>query len=277
MSRKIDNRNNNRAEAARRINMAPQNDNREGKGRAAKRAAQGEEAKAGGRALGRLARRINASHQQCLDADRDSLEHARQAGVFLLEAKEKVRAAGHPWERWVQENCRFTLSTAQRYMRVAEHYYRLLEQVKDPGRLTLTRALRLLSRGPGQADRPAPAAGQPIEVASPAAVHELARKAGRLELTAGSAEQRFVESRAAALAKQVLAAALRSKLKDGHGQPVPPGEVAIALLVRLKKALSVALVVRARKGRPEKRTSQLPAAIRGRLSGKNGKGHRLRA
>jgi hypothetical protein len=217
---------------------------------AAKRAAQGKEAKAGGRALGALARRINASHQQCLEAERDSLEHARQAGGLLLKAKEKVRDAGHPWERWVQENCRFTLSTAQRYMRVAEHYYRLRELVKDPGRLTFTRALRLLSRGLGQADRPALAACEPIMLGSRAEVHELTRKAVRLELPPDSAEQRFVESRAATLAKQVLAAARRSKLKDVHERPVPQAEVAIALLERLKElALSVALVVR-----PEKRS-----------------------
>ena len=257
--------------------MAPKNDNREGKGRAAKRAAQGKEAKAGGRALGALARRINASHQQCLEAERDSLEHARQAGVLLLQAKEQVKAAGRSWEGWAQGNCRFTLSTAQRYMRVAEHYYRLRELVKDPGRLSLTSALRLLSGGPGQADRPAPAACRRFRLGSREEVHELARKADRLELPADSAEQRFVESRAAALAKQVLAAARRSELQDGRGRPVPAAEVAIALLKWLKKALSVGRVVRARKGRPEKRAPQLPAALRDRLGGKNGKGHPPRA
>ena len=240
--------------------MAPKNDNREGKGRAAKRATPGKVAKAGGRELDALARRINASHQQFVEAVRHSLGHARQAGVLLLQAKEKVKAAGGSWEVWAQENCRFTLSTAQRYMRVADNYHRLRELVKDPGRLSLTRALRLLSRGPGQADGPAPPACRPFRLGSREEVHELARKADRLELPADSAEQRFVESRAAALAKQVLAAAHRSELKDGHGRPVHPAEVAIALLVRLKKALSVALVVRARKGRPEKRASQLPAA-----------------
>jgi hypothetical protein len=254
--------------------MAPKNDNREGKGRAAKRAVPGQGAKAGGRELDELATRINASHRQFLEAVRGSLEHARQAGVLLVQAKEKVKAAERSWERWVQENCRFTLSTAQRYMRVAEHYHRLLELVEDLGRLSLTRALRLLSRGPGQAARPAPAAYRPIKVGSRAEVNELARKAGRLELTAGSAEQQFVECRAAALAKQVLAAAYRSEMQDGHGRPVPKAEVAIALLKRLKKALSVGLVVRARKGRPEKRASQVAATDRGHLSGKNGKGPR---
>ena len=257
--------------------MAPKIDNREGKDRAAKRAAPGKGAEDDGRELDALARRINASHQHCLKALRDSLEHARQAGVLLLQAKEQVKAAGRSWEGWAQGNCRFTLSTAQRYMRVADHYHRLLEWVKDPDRLTLTRALRLLSGGPGQADRPAPAACRPIKVGSREEVHELARKAGRLELTAGSAEQRFVESRAAALAKQVLAAARRSELQDGRGRPVPAAEVAIALLKWLKKALSVGRVVRARKGRPEKRAPQPSAALPGRLSGKDGKGRPPRA
>jgi hypothetical protein len=257
--------------------MAPKNDNREGKVRAAKRAATGKGAKDGGRELDALATRINASHQQFLEAVRDSLEHARQAGVLLLQAKEKVKAADGSWERWVQKNCRFTLSTAQRYMRVADHYHRLLELEEDLGRLSLTSALRLLSRGPGQADRPAPAACRPIKVGSREEVHELARKAGRLELPADSAEQRFVGSRAAALAKQVLAAARRSELKDGHGRTVPQAEVAIALLKWLKKALSVGLVVRVRKGRQGKRASQLPAALRDRLGDKNGKGHPPRA
>jgi hypothetical protein len=257
--------------------MTPKNDNREGNGRAAKRATPGKGAKAGGLTLSALAWRIKASHQQCLKALQGSLGHAREAGEFLLQAKKKVRDARRRWEGWVKDNCGFTLSTAQRYMRVAKHYPRLLEWVKEPDGLPLTRVLRLLSRGPGQADGPAPPACRPFRLASWSEVHERTRKAGRLELPADSAEQRFVESRTAALAKQVLAAAHRSELKDGHGRPVHPAEVAIALLVRLKKALSVALVVRAGKGRREKRTSQLPAAIRGRQSGKDGKGPRLRA
>src|SRR5262245_62068239 len=93
--------------------------------------------------LSQLAEKINLSHRKCLQALGTSLEHARHTGVVLLEAKEKVSATGKKWLEWVQENCKFSVAEAQRYMRIANHYGALLEQGKDLTKLSLTQALRL--------------------------------------------------------------------------------------------------------------------------------------
>jgi hypothetical protein len=57
-----------------------------------------------------LAEKIEASHERCLKALHNSLEHAREAGTLLLEAREKVKDAGQPW---LQDNC--TCSTSEAF------------------------------------------------------------------------------------------------------------------------------------------------------------------
>src|SRR5262245_55805268 len=101
-------------------------------------------------ALTQLANKINVGHQKCLRATRTSLEHARQTGTFLLEAKERVLASDKKnWLDWVQSNCKCSIAEAQRYMRIANHYGQLLERGKDLTKLSLTQALRLLSPAEG--------------------------------------------------------------------------------------------------------------------------------
>jgi len=96
-----------------------------------------------------LAARINAEHEAGEKATRKSLEHYRNAGAALLQAKAKLKedaiakgekGKGHgSWLPWLKENVRFSQRTAWKYMQVAEHWDKL-----EPGS-NLTDALSLLS------------------------------------------------------------------------------------------------------------------------------------
>jgi hypothetical protein len=195
-------------------------------------------------ALTQLANQINVGHQQCLRAARTSLEHARQTGTFLLEAKERVLASGQKnWLDWVQSNCKCSVAEAQRYMRVANHYGQLRERGQDLTKLSLTQALRLLSpaEGAGKGRR---SKARPFTVPSRAEVNHLARKAEGLAVPEDSPERRFLDGTVAGLVQRLLAQARKTHLTDAKGQSVSPPEVAIALLEQLKEALHVGLVVR---------------------------------
>lgn len=52
------------------------------------------------------------------DGDRAGLEHYRQAGEMLLEAREQV--ASRQWTTWLTKNFALSKTTAWRYMRLAE-------------------------------------------------------------------------------------------------------------------------------------------------------------
>jgi hypothetical protein len=69
-----------------------------------------------------LAKQINSSHSEFLHSMRTSVGHARHTGSLLIEAKEKVEAAGERWLEWVEDLCDFSIAEAQRYMRIANHY-----------------------------------------------------------------------------------------------------------------------------------------------------------
>lgn len=206
--------------------------------------------------LVQLAEKINLSHQKCLQTLGSTLEHARHTGGVLLEAKEKVTATGKKWLEWVQENCKFSVAEAQRYMRVANHYGALLEQNKDLKKLSLTQALRLLSP-PEKAGKGRRSTTRPFSVASEAEVKHLARQAEDLRLPDESAERRFLDGTVAAVAQKILEQARKTHLTDDEGKALSPAEVAVALLERLKEALYVGLVVRAKAANPQR--SDTPA------------------
>lgn len=67
--------------------------------------------------LHRLAGQIREEHARCETSARTMLEHAREVGRLLIEAKSKVQHGG--WETWVADNCGFSLRTGQAYMRLA--------------------------------------------------------------------------------------------------------------------------------------------------------------
>ena len=78
-------------------------------------------------ALADLASQINAEHEACHAAMRESVEHAVRAGELLIEAK-----AGVPhgeWAGWIDARCEFSDRTARAYMQIA-HKFRELDDTK---------------------------------------------------------------------------------------------------------------------------------------------------
>src|SRR5262249_10854 len=66
--------------------------------------------------LADLATRIKSLHAQVLDAGKNVVRKAIEAGVALIEAKRQV---GHGnWLRWLKENCELSERTAEVYMSV---------------------------------------------------------------------------------------------------------------------------------------------------------------
>ena len=76
-----------------------------------------------------LAAKINAEHAQAETAWRAGLEHARNAGELLLQAKGQCRHG--EWLPWLKENVRFSERTAQAYMQVVKRWDELEAKRKD--------------------------------------------------------------------------------------------------------------------------------------------------
>jgi hypothetical protein len=66
-----------------------------------------------------IAAAINAEHAKVEAAKQAGVQHARECGRLLCEAKETV--AHGKWDAWVKANCSFSPRTAQLYMRVHKH------------------------------------------------------------------------------------------------------------------------------------------------------------
>lgn len=214
--------------------------------------------------LTKLAGKINDGHKRCLKALRSSLAYARETGTFLLEAKSTLDAWGQEWLPWVQENCDFSISQAQRYMRIADRYEELLDTVKDKDDLTMSDALKLLSPGKGEA-KPSP---KRFQVFSDAEASDRAMDAARLCFPKDSAEEKFIKEKAEALARQVIATAKRSKLTDKDDKKIEEIQVAIALIHQLKKALQLSLVVEVGESEKTPKTSANGYTPVNRLNGK---------
>src|SRR5438045_2193195 len=91
----------------------------------------------GSKKLNTLAAKINHSHEECIRSLRASVSHALRTGNFLLEAKAILDEAGAKWISWVQENCEFSVSEAQRYKRIADRFSELKQKCPKPEALTI--------------------------------------------------------------------------------------------------------------------------------------------
>jgi hypothetical protein len=91
--------------------------------------------------LAELAVQINAEHRQVESALRDGVAHAKRAGVLLLEAKARVPHGN--WLSWLEQNCKTTSRTAQRYMQLVARWDEIVSKGGDT--LGLQGALRLVS------------------------------------------------------------------------------------------------------------------------------------
>ena len=93
--------------------------------------------------LPELVTQINAQHTECERAAHSALVHAMEAGRLLEQAKGQVEHGG--WQAWVQENCAFSLRTAQAYMRVARNAGALEGKAQRAAHLSLREGLALLA------------------------------------------------------------------------------------------------------------------------------------
>ena len=94
--------------------------------------------------LADLAARINEEHQAVVAAARTTLQHAFNAGEFLLAAKAQV-PHGY-WGDWLRENCEVSERSAQKYMQLARH--RIGSEANPPltADLTIDEALCSLAK-----------------------------------------------------------------------------------------------------------------------------------
>lgn len=202
-------------------------------------------------ALGELIHKINDSHEHCLGSLRVSLAQARQTGNYLLEAR-NLTGKGK-WREWVQDNCKFSVSQAERYVRIADHYFELLDKAKDKDNLTMTEAIRILSPKKEQEGAAgAKATVQRFTVFSDAEASDRAMEASQLRFPDDSPEAAFIKEKIESFARQALALAKRSKLKGEEGKAIDPAQVAIALIQRVKDAIKLSLVVQVGDEKPAK-------------------------
>ena len=81
-----------------------------------------------------LAASANREMDLGLAAASEAVRHWIGAGEYLLQAREQV---GRGWDRWVQDNCDFSLTMAYKAMRLATYK----DQLGDDDRRTLAAAL----------------------------------------------------------------------------------------------------------------------------------------
>src|SRR5258707_15264759 len=101
-----------------------------------------------------LAQRIKNYHAGVLEAARNVVGKAIQAGLLLKEAKGKVPHG--EWLSWLDEHCELSERTAHRYMQLANNKRLIDEALKDKSAtmatLSLNKALRLIETRPESGD-----------------------------------------------------------------------------------------------------------------------------
>lgn len=98
--------------------------------------------------LAELAAIANAAHESVYAAGRQLVGHAIRAGEALLKAQEIVPDG--EWIDWMAANVRMHVTTAYRYMRIAEHKAVVLDADVD----SIGAALRLLADRPRRGHGP---------------------------------------------------------------------------------------------------------------------------
>jgi hypothetical protein len=91
-----------------------------------------------------LADRANMEHHAAEDSARSALDHARNAGVLLLAAKDRVEHGD--WESWLRVNFRGSQRTAQVYMRIAARWDDITSKTQRVADLPIRRVTALLAK-----------------------------------------------------------------------------------------------------------------------------------
>jgi hypothetical protein len=90
--------------------------------------------------LADLATRIKSLHAEVLDAGKNVVRKAIEAGVALIDAK---RQAGHGnWLRWLKDNYELSERTAEVYVECARNRQKLEAIIAGAANMTLAQALR---------------------------------------------------------------------------------------------------------------------------------------
>jgi Protein of unknown function (DUF3102) len=97
-------------------------------------------------ALTDLAAKIKTLHAQALDAGKNVVRKAIDAGMALIEAKRQVGHGG--WLRWLKENCELSGRTAEDYMKCARNRQKLEAIIAAAANMTLGQALREIKQKP---------------------------------------------------------------------------------------------------------------------------------
>jgi hypothetical protein len=106
--------------------------------------------KSNGDPLADLATRIKSLHAQVLDAGKNVVRKAIEAGVALIDAKRQV---GHGnWLRWLRDNCELSERTAEVYMECARNRQKLEAKIAAAANMTLHQALREIKPKPDKND-----------------------------------------------------------------------------------------------------------------------------
>jgi hypothetical protein len=99
-----------------------------------------------GDSLADLATRIKSLHAQVLDAGKNVVRKAIDAGMALIDAKRQVGHGG--WLRWLKENCELSDRTAEVYMQCARNRQKLEPKIATTANMTLHQALREIKPKP---------------------------------------------------------------------------------------------------------------------------------
>jgi Protein of unknown function (DUF3102) len=99
-----------------------------------------------GNPLAGLATKIRECHKQVVDAGKNIVRKAIDAGEALIEAKRQV---GHGnFGRWVKDNCELSERTAEVYMECARNRQKLAAIIAATANMTLAAALRAIKDKP---------------------------------------------------------------------------------------------------------------------------------
>jgi hypothetical protein len=104
---------------------------------------------------------INNEHEAILDGFTKMVTHAIRCGELLIEAKAIIPYG--EWEDWVGDNCKFAMTTARGYMRLAELSSEERQRVAGLSLRDALEAIRKVKAGPPEEDPDKTIEGEAVE------------------------------------------------------------------------------------------------------------------
>ena len=107
--------------------------------------------------LATLANEINDLHDRATEAARTAVEHDRECGELLIQAKDQIGHGG--FLPWLEADCRVKPRQAQKYMKLAREWPAIEAKCASNAHLPIDEVLRLMDSGERQMQQ------EPAEVA----------------------------------------------------------------------------------------------------------------